>query len=199
MGLRHMAGRCGLPSFVRLRLAGAAVACSAVLLAATEPGCTSGATGPQRPCPTGQTCEVRLTLLHTSDIHSRIFPYDLQVLQIDSELGLGTLDEVKDVGGVARVSYVVNRERARADRVLHLDSGDIFEGAPIFNYFQGEPETRAESDDGYRCDGHRESRVRRRRAQRPAGSSTSGRTFRSSAPTTLLAVGTASTRAWTRC
>jgi 5'-nucleotidase len=50
---------------------------------------------------------------------------------------------VKNVGGVARVSYVVNRERARADRVLHLDSGDIFEGAPVFNYFNGEPETRA--------------------------------------------------------
>jgi 5'-nucleotidase len=88
---------------------------------------------------------VQLTLLHTSDIHSRIFPYDLQILQVDSELGLGTLNEVKNVGGVARLSYVLNRERARADRVLHVDSGDIFEGAPIFNYFQGEPEVRASS------------------------------------------------------
>jgi 5'-nucleotidase len=88
---------------------------------------------------------VQLTLLHTSDIHSRIFPYDLQVLQVDSELGLGTLNEVKNVGGVARLSYVLNRERARADRVLHVDSGDIFEGAPIFNYFRGEPEVRASS------------------------------------------------------
>jgi 5'-nucleotidase/UDP-sugar diphosphatase len=115
------------------------------MLAAAEPGCTSGGTGPQSPCPPGQTCQVRLTLLHTSDIHSRIFPYDLQILQIDSELGLGTLSQVKNVGGVARLSYIVNRERARADRVLHLDSGDIFEGAPIFNFFSGEPETRAES------------------------------------------------------
>jgi 5'-nucleotidase len=118
---------------------------SAAALAASEPGCTSGGTGPQTPCPDGQTCEVRLTLLHTADIHSRIFPYDLQILQVDSELGLGTLDEVKNVGGVARVSYLLNRERARADRVLHVDSGDIFEGAPVFNYFQGEPETRASS------------------------------------------------------
>jgi 5'-nucleotidase len=145
MGLRHIAGRCGLPPFLRTRLAAIAVAVSAASLAAAEPGCTSGGSGPQTPCPAGQTCEVRLTLLHTSDIHSRIFPYDFQILQVDSELGLGTLDEVKNVGGVARVSYVLNRERARADRVLHVDSGDIFEGAPVFNYFQGEPETRASS------------------------------------------------------
>jgi 5'-nucleotidase len=145
MGLRHNTGRCGLLGFLRPRLATLAVASSALVLAAGEPGCTSGGTGPQSPCPPGETCEVRLTLLHTSDIHSRIFPYDLQILQIDSELGLGTLNEVKNVGGVARLSYVLNRERARADRVLHVDSGDIFEGAPVFNYFQGEPETRASS------------------------------------------------------
>ena len=145
MGLRHMARRCGLSAFLRPRFAALALAGSAIGLAAAEPGCTSGGTGPQAPCPPGETCEVRLTLLHTADIHSRIFPYDLQVLQVDSELGLGTLDEVKNVGGVARVSYVVNRERARADRVLHVDSGDIFEGAPVFNYFQGEPEARAAS------------------------------------------------------
>jgi 5'-nucleotidase / UDP-sugar diphosphatase len=145
MGLRHKIGRCGMRAVARPRIAALAIVGAALGLAAAEPGCTSGGTGPQTPCPPGQTCQVRLTLLHTSDIHSRIFPYDLQILQVDSELGLGTIDEVKNVGGVARQSYVVNRERARADRVLHLDSGDIFEGAPIFNYFNGEPETRAES------------------------------------------------------
>jgi 5'-nucleotidase len=126
-------------------VAAAAIFAGAAALAATEPGCTSGGNGPQSPCPPGQTCEVRLTLLHTADIHSRIFPYDLQILQIDSELGLGTLNQVKNVGGVARLSYLLNRERARADRVLHVDSGDVFEGAPIFNFFQGEPEVRASS------------------------------------------------------
>jgi 5'-nucleotidase/UDP-sugar diphosphatase len=144
MGLRHTTGRCGLAARFRPRIAVATLAAGVALLAAAEPGCTSGGSGPQSPCPAGETCQVALTLIHTSDIHSRIFPYDLQILQVDSELGLGTLDEVKNVGGVARASYIVNRERARADRVLHLDSGDIFEGAPIFNYFNGEPETRAE-------------------------------------------------------
>jgi 5'-nucleotidase len=153
MELRHIDGRRGLVAQVRPRrpsrphsrrvarvLAGIAVA---ACLAGAPPGCTSGGSGVQSPCPSGATCDVHLTLLHTSDIHSRIFPYDLQILQVDSELGLGTLSQVKNVGGVARLSYLVSRERARADRVLHVDSGDIFEGAPIFNFFKGEPETRS--------------------------------------------------------
>jgi 5'-nucleotidase len=153
MELRHIGGRRDLVAQVRPRrpsppyprhlaraLAGVAVASC---LAGAAPGCTSGGVGVQSPCPAGATCDVHLTLLHTSDIHSRIFPYDLQILQVDSELGLGTLAQVKNVGGVARLSYLLNRERARADRVLHVDSGDIFEGAPIFNFFKGEPETRS--------------------------------------------------------
>ncbi len=97
------------------------------------------------PGPNGQpgTCQTRLTLLHTADIHSRLFPYNLDITQIDSTLGLGTLGAIANVGGVARLSYVLSRERARADRVLHLDSGDVFEGAPIFNFFNGEPEVRS--------------------------------------------------------
>ncbi|MGO8998364.1 MAG: bifunctional metallophosphatase/5'-nucleotidase [Polyangiaceae bacterium] len=110
-------------------------------------GCTEDAgTTPQSVCGPGQaTCQVNLTLLHTSDIHSRLFDYDLLIDQTDAELGLGTENDVKTVGGIARVSYVINRERARSDRVLHLDSGDIWQGAPVFNYFHGEPEVRAET------------------------------------------------------
>lgn len=96
-------------------------------------------------CPPGQKCQTRLTLLHTSDIHSRLFPYDLEITQVDSTLGLGAINTIENVGGVARLSYVLGRERARADRVLHLDSGDCFEGAPVFNFFSGEPEVRAMS------------------------------------------------------
>ncbi len=123
-------------------LFGAAVGASAM-----APGCAEDAgTSPQLVCPAGQpNCQVSLTLLHTSDIHSRLFDYDLLIQQTDANLGLGTLGDVKTVGGIARVSYVINRERARADRVLHLDSGDIWQGAPIFNYFHGEPEVRAQS------------------------------------------------------
>ncbi len=92
--------------------------------------------------------QVRLTLLHTSDIHSRLFPYNLQIGLIDAQLGLGDVDTIANVGGVARISYLLGRERARAGRVLHLDGGDCFQGAPVFNFFSGEAEIRAMSTMG---------------------------------------------------
>ncbi len=90
-------------------------------------------------CGDKATCQTNLTILHTGDIHSRLFPYDLEILQNDSQLGLGTLNSVSRVGGVARLSYVLQRERARApsSRVIHLNAGDYFEGAPIFDFAQG--------------------------------------------------------------
>lgn len=85
--------------------------------------------------------DVRLTLLHTADWHSRLFPYFQQVNQTDQNLGL---DPSKaPFGGAARMNYLIQRERRHSDRVLHLDSGDCFQGAPIFNFFNGEAEVRA--------------------------------------------------------
>jgi 5'-nucleotidase / UDP-sugar diphosphatase len=92
--------------------------------------------------------QVRMTLLHTSDIHSRLFPYNLQIGEIDAGLGLGEVDDIASVGGAARISHVIGRERARAERVLHLDGGDCFQGAPVFNFFQGEAEIKTLSTMG---------------------------------------------------
>jgi 5'-nucleotidase / UDP-sugar diphosphatase len=112
--------------------------------ASSLPACSSSAQETvERPCPAGQACQVSLTILHTSDIHSRLFPYEQAITQVDAQLGLGDLNTVSIVGGVAKLAYLVGRERARADRVLHLDSGDCFQGAPIFNFFSGEPEVRS--------------------------------------------------------
>ena len=86
---------------------------------------------------------VRLTLIHTSDIHSRLFPYQYTPLQPDIQAGL--VAGKGPYGGVARMSYIVNRERSRADRSLHIDGGDVFQGAPIFNFFNGEAEIKASS------------------------------------------------------
>ena len=135
----------------RMRTAAAAIfAASAIplvvgLTSTISAGCTTTTDGGpvSQVCPPGQKCQTRLTLLHTSDIHSRLFPYNLEITQVDSTLGLGTINTIENVGGVARLSYVLGRERARADRVLHLDSGDVFEGAPVFNFFSGEPEVRS--------------------------------------------------------
>jgi 5'-nucleotidase len=89
--------------------------------------------------------QVNLTFIHTSDIHSRLFPYDLQLTAVDSGLGLGADGQIINTGGAARVSHIVGRERARSNRVLHLDGGDSFQGAPVFNFYSGEAEVRAMS------------------------------------------------------
>lgn len=82
--------------------------------------------------------QVRFTFLHTSDIHSRLLPYDFNPLKTDSDLGL--IPEAGPFGGATRMAALLQRERSRADRVLHLDSGDSFQGAPIFNLNLGEVE-----------------------------------------------------------
>ncbi len=109
------------------------------------PGCSADKDTVASACPPGVPCSVNLTLLHTSDIHSRLFPYEQVITQVDATLGLGELNTVSNIGGAARMAYVLNRERARSGRVLHLDSGDCFQGAPIFNFFAGEPEVRTMS------------------------------------------------------
>lgn len=90
--------------------------------------------------------DIRLTLMHTSDIHSRILPFDYTPMYTEEKLGL--VDGRGPYGGIARVAHIVKRERAKAGRSLWLDSGDLFQGAPIFNAFKGEPEVRALSKAG---------------------------------------------------
>ncbi|HEY8209025.1 MAG TPA: 5'-nucleotidase C-terminal domain-containing protein [Myxococcaceae bacterium] len=82
--------------------------------------------------------QVRLTVLHTSDIHSRLLPYDFSPIKTDTDLGI--IPDAGPFGGATRMAAVLKRERAKADRVIHLDSGDSFQGAPIFNVNFGEAE-----------------------------------------------------------
>lgn len=82
--------------------------------------------------------QVRLTMLHTSDIHSRLLTYDFNPLKTDVDLGL--IPEAGPFGGATRIAALIKRERDRADRVIHLDSGDSFQGAPVFNINLGEVE-----------------------------------------------------------
>lgn len=82
--------------------------------------------------------DVHLTVLHTSDIHARLLPYFQVPGLIDR--GYGLCAELQPFGGAARMAHLIKRERAKASRVMHLDSGDVFQGAPIFNQFKGEAE-----------------------------------------------------------
>lgn len=90
--------------------------------------------------------DTRLTIIHTSDIHSRLLEYEFDPSFTDN--GLGLADDYGPYGGIAEMAYIIKRERAKAGRVLHLDSGDCFQGAIIFNQFQGEAEVRTLSATG---------------------------------------------------
>ena len=84
--------------------------------------------------------DVRLTILHTSDIHSRILPFDYVPMYTERKLGL--VEERSPFGGIARVATIIKEQRAKANRCLWVDTGDSMQGAPIFNVFRGEPELR---------------------------------------------------------
>ncbi|MCD6499190.1 MAG: bifunctional metallophosphatase/5'-nucleotidase [Deltaproteobacteria bacterium] len=85
--------------------------------------------------------DVKITFIHTADWHSRLLPYSLHVSITDQSLGLKTRsDGPTNVGGAARAATVIRRIRAKGGRIVHLDSGDVFQGAPIFNEFDGEVE-----------------------------------------------------------
>jgi 2',3'-cyclic-nucleotide 2'-phosphodiesterase (5'-nucleotidase family) len=99
-------------------------------------GCTI-----EEPQPDLQGQDIRLTVIHTADIHSRLFPYTFVPNKFDQDYGL--LPGNGPFGGIARIATMVNRIRASTDRSIWLDSGDAWEGAPVFNEFKGEPEIRA--------------------------------------------------------
>jgi 5'-nucleotidase len=87
--------------------------------------------------------EVELVVLHTSDLHSALFPFRERIGWADAERGLGPEGSVQSVGGLARLATLVQSERARAERSLLLDSGDAFQGSLAFDTWSGEPELRA--------------------------------------------------------
>lgn len=72
--------------------------------------------------------EVRLTILHTNDTHSRIDPFP------------ASAGRYAGYGGVAQRAAMVEAIRAKEAHVLLLDAGDIFQGTPYFNFFGGELE-----------------------------------------------------------
>ncbi|HEY5951322.1 MAG TPA: bifunctional UDP-sugar hydrolase/5'-nucleotidase [Kofleriaceae bacterium] len=85
--------------------------------------------------------DIHLTIIHTSDIHSRLFPYNFVPNTFDQDYGL--LPANAPFGGIARITTLVKRIRRESARSLWLDSGDAFQGAPVFNMFKGEAEMRA--------------------------------------------------------
>ncbi len=81
--------------------------------------------------------EVKITILHTNDVHSRIEPFPM-----DGSRNQG-------LGGVARRSTIIQQIRSQEKNVLLLDAGDMFQGTPYFNLFGGKLELDLMSKLGY--------------------------------------------------
>ncbi|HET9990324.1 MAG TPA: hypothetical protein VFQ65_17455, partial [Kofleriaceae bacterium] len=62
--------------------------------------------------------DVRLTIIHTSDIHSRLFPYNFVPNKFDQDFGL--LPARGPFGGIARIGTMVKRIRVSSNRSLWL-------------------------------------------------------------------------------
>lgn len=84
-----------------------------------------------------QNSDYKLTILHTNDQHSRIEPFDSNYSRNPNQ------------GGFARRAALIQKIRGEEKNVLLLDSGDIFQGTPYFNFFGGELEFKLMSMMGY--------------------------------------------------
>jgi 5'-nucleotidase len=115
-------------------------------LAAALGGALAGACTIERDQPNLVGQDIHLTIIHTADIHSRLFPYNFVPNRFDQ--GYGLLPVNAPFGGIAKIAHVVRQIRSTTDRSIWLDSGDAFEGAPVFNEFKGEAEVRALSAAG---------------------------------------------------
>jgi len=80
---------------------------------------------------------VRLTVLHTNDMHCHIDPFPPDHAEYPGK------------GGLVRVASIVNKARKENPNLLVLDGGDMFQGTPYFNYFKGEIMTEIMSKIGY--------------------------------------------------
>ena len=80
---------------------------------------------------------VKISILHTNDIHSHIDPF--------------VSGRNKGLGGLVQLSSLVNKIKSEEKNVLLLDSGDVFQGTPYFNKFGGELEFKLMSKIGYDC------------------------------------------------
>jgi len=81
--------------------------------------------------------EIRLTILSTNDVHSRIDPFP-----VNDKRNAG-------MAGFARRAEMVKEIREQEENVLLFDAGDIFQGTPYFNMYGGEVEFKLMSEMGY--------------------------------------------------
>ena len=79
----------------------------------------------------------KITILHTNDTHSNIDPFP------DNHA------KHPGMGGVSRRFELIQQVRQEVENVLLLDAGDIFQGTPYFNKYQGVLEMKLMSELAY--------------------------------------------------
>jgi len=80
---------------------------------------------------------VRLTVMHTNDIHYHLDPFPADHAEYPGK------------GGLVRIASMVNQSRKENPNMLLLDAGDMFQGTPYFNYFKGNLIVKVMSKMGY--------------------------------------------------
>ncbi len=68
----------------------------------------------------------KIVILHTNDVHSHIEPFP------DND------PKYPGLGGAARRASLIQKIRNEEQNVLLLDAGDVFQGTPYFNMYEGE-------------------------------------------------------------
>ncbi|UOQ65316.1 bifunctional metallophosphatase/5'-nucleotidase [Hymenobacter volaticus] len=96
-----------------------------------------GLLGLSLPTAAANTKASRLVILHTNDMHSRIEPFPDNAAQYAG------------MGGMAHRASLIKQVREQEPNVLLLDSGDIWQGTPYFNFFMGELEYKLMSEMKY--------------------------------------------------
>lgn len=80
---------------------------------------------------------VKITVLHTNDVHSHIDPFPAND------------PKYPGLGGVSRRAALIKKIRKEEKNVLLLDAGDIYQGTYYFNKYGGELELKLMTEMGY--------------------------------------------------
>lgn len=80
---------------------------------------------------------IRLTVMHTNDLHCHLDPFPADHAEYPGK------------GGLVRIASMVKQCRKENPNLLLLDAGDMFQGTPYFNYFKGNLIVKVMSKMGY--------------------------------------------------
>jgi len=80
---------------------------------------------------------IRLTVMHTNDMHCHLDPFPADHAEYPGK------------GGLVRIASMVKQSRKENPNLLLLDGGDMFQGTPYFNYFKGDLIMKVMSQMGY--------------------------------------------------